>query len=473
MQKSGRPRRKWVGWVLGAGLAVLFAGVVVSVFLPVLVVKWLGGDDFRRLASKQISTLLRTEGELQPLEWSSFSVYSGGFRSRPDAPGPWNWNLQELRTEISPRLLLDRVLRFSTISVDVLSLTPGTRPAPTSPPAQTETTPSGSSPEIFRDVQVGSLEIRSLQVPPAPATGGWGIEDLQITLQPSKQKTDFTLQNGKIASPWPWLGPLKLDTAKGRYAEPTLYLTSLEAKSTGSGTLQASGEFSPGTSPRAQGRVTWDRWAIPGGTLGVGLFQMTGWMSGDFVLQELRAGLPVGQGQIRLVDARLEPGTGSETILALLGLLTGEPRLQGCSLSTANAQWSMQPGIYDVNRFIVEAPGLLRATGKVQAFGEKLSGEILFGLEKGLGSKVNTLTGGECFRREENGYLVETILISGTLQRPRNDLQPKLTSAMARTAVRTGAQILEKAAGAQGGGGDAAKAAGQILNSIFGAPPGR
>ena len=55
------------------------------------------------------------------------------------------------------------------------------------------------------------------------------------------------------------------------------------------------------------------------------------------------------------------------------------------------------------------------------------------------------------------------------MDNPQNDLKAKLTSAMARTAIRTGAQILEKAAGSQGGG-DAVKAAGQILN-LFGAPP--
>ena len=56
------------------------------------------------------------------------------------------------------------------------------------------------------------------------------------------------------------------------------------------------------------------------------------------------------------------------------------------------------------------------------------------------------------------------------MDNPQNDLKAKLTSAMTRTAIRTGAQILEKAADSQGGG-DAAKAAGQILNSLFGAPP--
>ena len=102
--------------------------------------------------------------------------------------------------------------------------------------------------------------------------------------------------------------------------------------------------------------------------------------------------------------------------------------------------------------------------------GQNLNGQIMLGLEKNLGTKVNALTGGQCFRREEDGYLYEPVQLSGTLENPQNDLKAKLVSAMAQTAIRTGAQILEKAAGS-GGGGDAAKAAGQILNSLFGAPP--
>ena len=83
---------------------------------------------------------------------------------------------------------------------------------------------------------------------------------------------------------------------------------------------------------------------------------------------------------------------------------------------------------------------------------------------------MNALTGGECFSRLENGYSVQAIQISGTMDSPRNDLQPKLTSALTRTAIRTGAQILEKAAGAQGSG-DAAGAAVNVLKSLFGPTP--
>ena len=458
-------------WSLGAGLAFLaLLGVFGAVFLPILVTRWLGGDQFRQLASRQISKVLRTEGELEPLEWSSFSVYSGGFSSRQGAAGPWLWKIRELRTEISPRLLLDRVLRFPEISIGELTIDPGHKPAVAPREAPTLSSSESPSSEVFRDVQVGAVEIRSLQMKPTPATSGWGADRIKVSVQPARQKTDFSLQGGDILTPFSWIGNLRLGLAKGCYTEPTFYLSSFDAKSPSGGSLQVSGEYTPGVAPKAQGKLSWDRWSIPGGKIGVGLFEIPARMSGDFVLQELKAGNPVGQGQVRLVDARIEPGKGSETILALLGALTGETRLQGCPLTTAQAQWSMQPGIYDVNKILAEAPGLLRATGKIRVVGKNLSGQIMLGLEKNLGTRVNALTGGQCFRREEDGYLYEPVQLGGTLENPQNDLKAKLVSAMAQTAIRTGAQILEKAAG-PGGGGDAAKAAGQILNSLFGAPP--
>ena len=465
----GSRRRRW--WILGGALGLLGVAIVLTaVLLPIWVTRWLGGDQFRQLASHQISSLLQTEGSLAPLEWSSFSVYSTGFQSQKGASGPWAWDIREIRTEISPRLLLDRILRFSMITIGSLALEPGSGPALVSKEAKTPTADlSSPSGDLFRDVQVGSVEIRSVQVRPGAATGGWGIQGSAVTVEPTKQRVDFTVRGGQILTPLSWVGVVQLETAKGRFTAPTVYLTSLEAKSADGGTLQMSGEYTGGQFAQAQARLSWDRWSVPGGRIGVGLFEVPARMSGDFLLQELRPQGVVGQGQVRLVDARLEPGPGSETILSLLGLLSGEPRLRGSPLKTAQAKWSMQPGLYDVNQILVEAPGLLRVVGQVRISGEKLSGQILLGLEQGLGSKVNALTGGECFKKEEDGYLYEPINLSGTLENPQNDLKAKLTGAMTRTAVRTGVDILQKATG-NTDPNTPAGAAGQVLKSLFGAP---
>lgn len=470
-QTHQAPKGSPLRWIFGGGVVLLVViGVALAAFLPVWVVQWLGGKDFQRLASQQVSSLLQTEGDFQPLEWSSFSVYTPGFKSRPGAVGPLIWDFQDIRTEISPRLLLDRILRFSEITIGRLAIQSGsnvTIPREVSPaPGSRE----GSSAELFRDVQVGRIEIRDFQISPSSGTSGWGAKGILAQMKPSKQKTDFTLQHGFIQTPLNWLGEVSLVEAKGRYAEPTLFLTELSLKGKSGGSMDMSGEITPGTTPQAKGRVSWEKWPIPGGKIGVGLFEIPASMSGEFILQEFRKDGPVGKGQVRLVDARLEPGKGSETVLGLLGLLTGEARLRGCPLTTAKATWFMQPNAYDVTEIVAEAPGLLRAVGQIQIRGQGLSGRIELGLEGDLGRKVNALTGGECFSRLENGYSVQAIQISGTMDSPRNDLQPKLTAALTRTAIRTGAQILEKAAGAQGSG-DAAGAAVNVLKSLFGPAP--
>ena len=470
---SNARRGKLLLW-LGIPILVLASLITVGfLLLPGLVQKWLGGDDFRKLASQQLSSLLQTEGELQPLEWSSFTVTSAGFSSRPGAAGAWRWDIQGVRTGISPRLLLDRVLRFPEISIASLRLSPGTRPGVGLPEAASRPSGTSSSSDLFREVQVGAVVIGSLQIDPSTNTSGWGAKGIRISVQPTPTKTDFLLQDGEILSPLAWLGNVRLQSAAGRYTPPTLFLQSLKVNSPQGGELRLSGDYTPGSTPRAQGKASWENWSIPGGKIGVGLFEIPARMSGDFVLQELRPGGPVGQGQVRLVGARLQPGQGSQTVLGLLALLTGDSRLQqGAPLTTATAQWSMQPGLYDVSRIVAEAPGLIRTFGQVRVAGQNLSGQIQLGLERGLGTKVNSLTGGECFRREDNGYLYETINLSGTLDRPQNDLERKLTAAMTRTAVRTGVDILQKATG-NTDPNTPAGAAGQVLKSLFGPPPGR
>ena len=165
---------KWI--ILGLLGGVIILAIVLAAFLPVWVVQWLGGKDFQRLASQQASSLLQTEGEFQSFEWSSFSVYTAGFQSRPGAVGPWIWDLQDIRTEISPRLLLDRILRFSEISIGRLALQAGTKAALAKEAVTRGAEPKGASAELFQDVQVGRIEIRDFELIPSLGTSGWGAK---------------------------------------------------------------------------------------------------------------------------------------------------------------------------------------------------------------------------------------------------------------------------------------------------------
>jgi len=465
------------GWLLkamamGLVLIVLVAGGAYF-FLPTLIFRWLGGDDFRRLASQQLSSVLQTEGELEPLTWSSFTVRSGGFASKPGAAGPWLWKIQKVETGISVPLLLNRILRFPEILIDSVTLSPGTKPALSSSPeplasAQTD---KKSSSDLFREVQIGRVAVENFSLTPGAATSGWGVQGVRAEVKPNPKQTDFELQNGRLVTPLSWIGPVQLEKAKGRYVDPKITLEQLSLRAQSGGTLSANGELMAGKIPQAQGKFTWENWEVPGGKIGAGIFEIPARMSGDFQLTEWRSDGPVGKGVVRLVNARLEPGQGSQTILGLLGLLTGDTRLQRSNpITTAQAQYSLQPGIYDVNRITAEAPGVLRVEGQVRITGQNLNGQVQLGLGRDLGAKVNGLTGGECFRREENGYLYETVNLSGTMDRPQNDLEPKLKQALTKTAVRTTVDIIQKATG-NTDPNTPAGAAGQILKSLFGPAP--
>ena len=457
--------------VVGLILVLVSTGAA-YLLLPKLIFRWLGGDDFRQLASKQLSTVLKTEGELEPLAWSSFTVQSGGFTSRPDAPGPWLWKIQNVKTSISVRLLLDRVLRFPEITIDSVAISQGLKPnllPVAAAPAEGRVDKKSSS-ELLKDVQIGRILIQSFGLKPSSATSGWGVQGVQVELKPAPQQTEFELHKGKILTPFSWVGVVDLDRVRGYYADPKIVLQEFGILEKSGGSITASGEFISGQIPQASGQSSCRNWSLPGNVIGLGMFEIPAKLSGNFRLIEWRSGGPVGDGQVNLESARLEPGKGSESILAILALLTGEPRLNGCPLTTARATWSLQPGRYEIREIVAEAPGLLRSKGQVQIVGNAVKGQLQLGLAKNLGSKLAALTGGELFSREEAGYLYEPVNLSGTMERPQNDLEPKLKQALTRTAVRTTVDIIQKATG-NTDPNTPAGATGQILKSLFGPAP--
>ena len=152
-------------------------------------------------------------------------------------------------------------------------------------------------------------------------------------------------------------------------------------------------------------------------------------------------------------------------MLGFLAIITGEPALRGCALTKASAAFVVQGQDIAVKNLDIEASGLLRVRGVIRISNKNLEGNLDLGLRRNLGTIISTATGGELFRQEEDGYLCEPVRIAGTLENPNNDLDAKLKSAAIRGLVRTGAQLIEKAAGVNGQG-SGQDAAGQVLNGI-------
>lgn len=505
MVAPSRQKRNRLLWILAGvfgGLLVLT--VLAAVFVPVLVTRWLGGDQFRQLASRQLSAILKTEGELQPLVWKSFSVYSGGFASRPGAPGPWLWDIQAIRAEISPRLLLDRILRFSEITLEQLQIRPALAPGTAflGGTAEESLDSSGKSTELFHDVQIGKIEIRSADLEPSRATGGWGVRAVRAVLRPAETQTEFELHGGTVLHPFPWLGSLKIRSARGNYIPPTVFLTSLQIVSSLGGGLSISGEYTPGKQTGPLGTVQWSDWPIPQELSSLGIAKIRGKMHGRFTSEPSNVSGISGKGQVELVDSvfQVAPsvratlknfqsanetlrwvtsqsvGLNTSTFDVLSGL-ADDPRWTGARLSSAKADFQISSTGWGLNNLELEAPGFLRIRGQIRVQRQNLGGQIFLGMDPKLGRKINEFTFGRCFRQMESGYLVEPVELSGTLQQPQNSLAPKISSAAQQRAAQQAAQtvgaVLQKISGDQPGSSSPAGTAGQILNSLFGPSPAR
>lgn len=487
---------------MSGGLLVLT--VLAAVFVPVFIMRWLGGDQFRQLASRQLSAVLKTEGELQPLDWKSFSVYSDGFASRPGAPGPWLWDIQAIRAEISPRLLLDRILRFPEITIEQLHIRPAFSAGTTllGGTAEESRDSSESSTGLFHDLQIGRLEIRSADLEPSRATGSWGVRAVRAIFRPEKTQTEFELYGGVVLHPFPWLGNLKIHSARGNYMPPTVFLTSLQIVSSLGGRISFSGEYAPGGQTGPLGTVQWSDWPIPQELSSLGIARIRGKMNGRFTFEPVNTSGISGKGHVELMDSafQVEPsvrstlknfqsanetlrwvtsqfvGLNTSTFDVLAGL-ADDPRWTGARLSSAKADFQISSTGWILNKIDLEAPGFLRIRGQVRTQGQGLGGQIFLGMDPKLGRKINEFTFGRCFRQMESGYLIEPIELSGTLRQPQNSLGPKISSAaqqrVAQQTIQTGGAVLQKILGDQPAGSSPAGTAGQILNSLFGPSPAR
>ena len=504
MTERARERKGRLFKLLGSILAgVLLVGGLGAVCVPKLVLHWLGGDQLRQLASRQLSLIFKTEGELQPLTWSYFSVSSDGFTSRPEAPGPWFWDIQSIRAEISPRLLLDRILRFSRISVGRIQLRTVSSPNAgiLSAPTEKPDAPSGGSSDLFREIQIKKIEIKSLNVQPSKGTGDWGISDMFLELRPGRSETDFVVRGGGLSHPYPWLGHLEIQNARGTYAPPKIAITALEAISSLGGGISIQGDFVPGVASETRGKGQWSGWTIPAELSSLGVAKIQGKIQGNFDLEQVSSSGISGRGQVELVDAifRVDPtvrtslqkmqsandllrwvttrsiGLKTSTFDILSGL-ADDPRWEKARLSSARANFRVSPAGWTFENLHLESKGFLLVSGQIQARSAALSGRILIGIDPVLGRKLNEFTYGQCFRRMEFGYLIEPVELSGTLQQPINDLAPKIEAAaqrrVAEQTARTVGAVLQKISGDQPGNTPAGTA-GQILNSLFGPSQGR
>lgn len=499
---SRRARRKRMasgpssGWIVKLVIFLLVLAIGGAAVGYGLIRSYLHSDSFRVLLSKQVSEALDVDGAFALLQWDGLTARTGKFEGIGEG-ALIAIRADDVRTEVGLEgirdgywLLKGSAVRNLEVTYDARTgddevLLPESQVLPPSLPKAVAT--RGWFPT---EVRYDTVDIESISARVVLDHGELQVANHRVRAHRLNDvdAVDFTVRGGTIVTPLGWLPALKLEELKGRHQDGSVFVTSSRFGVFENGVMDASGEWNEETGVYGfQGSVS----GIDCGAL----------LDEDWK-QRLAGRLILGY----TVENRGDGVRARGTVEIREGVLTGLPLLDSLSayadtqrfrtliLHEARSDWEWESERFVFRNIRLVSEGLVRIMGTL-AIGKDggLDGDFRLGLAPGVLSRI---PGAETvvFQPGEHGLLWTTFRVSGTLEKPGEDLTNRLIAAagmrMFEILPETGERVLrntrtllgelpqsalDRAREVLGGGKDAAtndllREAGNLLEGLFGAP---
>jgi hypothetical protein len=424
---------KWGAAVLGLVL-ILVVGVLITGWFWIR--NWLGGEEFRAMASSKVSAVLGVEGQFEPFHWSGFSVHTGGFVGEGSGGALARVEAKDIRARLNIRGLFRGVWEVSSVDIARAAVTihppsEGSAPDTASGVAVVPGPEGPFSAWLPRKVEILRVSGLDTRVAWSMPSGGEGrAEGVRLEGRPEGVAWMITGNGGTIRQPgWPDFGvqPFRI-----RFVDRTLYILESSFSLREGGTVAASGEASLegdyplnlDVSPKKAAVAPflppdW-RARVEGGLTG------TVRIKGPARTPEnLRV-----EGRVRLEDGRL---------VGLPGLDRMEPylpteRYRSIPLEQAHTDFVWSTKSLRLTGLRLESRALIRLEGALAVEEGRLDG----GLDLGVTDESLVKLPGSrefVFVRVAEGYRWAPVKISGTTSDPTEDLSPRLKEAYVRAAA--------------------------------------
>jgi hypothetical protein len=417
--------------LLLAALLLLGAG---SGFL--MLARWIKGEECHALLESKASEALAGRAEFGPLEWLWFGVASPQVKAfTGDGARPHTMEAGNVRARLRPASLLHGCWAVEEISMEKARLH-----FAAAVPGQAREKAAASSPPdapaaIRRPSWIPSVVV--VEAIRSPRTDllfdlpeGKMLELLQTKLEIFPEKEDLRLEahgGSFIWTRFPGFQP-DLHWARGRLREGRLRINGAELGFSGGGSADFEGEF-----PDAEGvsHLKLHCKGLPiGDVFPTASAMIGGTLSGEATSAWKPTELLSMEGKVAVDNASVH----GVPALDKLAAFTGMEQFRNLSLKKASASFARVGSVTRWKEIILEAPGLLKVTGEAEV-GENgsLSGNFQAGVTTDI-VRVIPMAKELLSADEREGYFWMPVHVSGSLEHPTEDLQPRLIMALAAKA---------------------------------------
>jgi hypothetical protein len=441
-------RQAGAGWLSRAAIILLLLCLAGAAVFYASVRSYLHSDGFRRLLSQKASAATKVSGDFTPFRWEGLAVETDAFH------GTGQGIIRDLRvdglhTEIGLGgvrrgvwEIRDARMRRVVISLDASGF-PEASDVGKADGFFTE--PSGEKQGwLPREVELLGLELGQVDLQARLSEGQRPLiaSGIKVDVKPDGGRRSYRaeISGGDILLPFESVPSLRLDQARLRYKDGAVFLTHLSAEAFKDGRIEASGEWDKETR----------RFSFEGGVSGVKCEEvlsetwakrLIGGLSTDFTADN-HSGKPVARGHLVLHNGTLT----ALPVLDTLAAYADTRRFRVLALSEAHADWRWEKDLIELSNIVIASEGLARLEGKVTIRGKDLDSNLRLGLLPGTlanipGAETDVFTPGE------RGLLWAPLHLTGTLDKPREDLSDRLFTAagmrMLETLPETGEKVIK------------------------------
>jgi hypothetical protein len=475
MTMKAPKRKNWflrlIMILLGAGLLGIVAGYLA---LTSWMQNYLRSDACREMLARQIGDATRARCEIEPVSWSGANAYSPKLSLQSEGAAGWKrLEADGLQAALDWSGVRRGVWLVPTINLDSLTVTsadatgsaaPRILPATSSSDAKAAAVEPGWSSWLKlwlpQRTEIGEIDVRRFDLEPAAPGSGVALAAIHLKAQPSGDEGAWRITGADGSVRIPGLGELfRLDRASARFDSRALVLNEAAARWRGDSEVTARGEV-----PFAGGRG----WIFSGRLSGLDLQHVVadawkpkvgGVVEGDYEVANRPGPAISTKGKLRIKSGVVQ----ALPLLDRVADYTHTARFRRIVLDEAAGDVALEGARTRVTNLVLQSNGLIRVEGELLIDGRLLSGDLLVGVSPETlrwmpGAQNHVFT--DANTGKVSGFVWTRVVVSGTLDSPKENLSNRLLSAMGQAVLLdapmevlgTGLDVIGKGGAAVPGG---------------------